>query len=243
VLVTSRRFRQTTLALALVFSGCAAGENVETERHSAELVLTTHLAAMTGAGPEAATRYRASLERLRANGPAVLEVAAAMYKTVRPGDFDRRWSLLQLAGETQAAGAHEMLFEAAVAPLPPAPPATATPAGVEDSPTQNELVVRHAAVRSLRDIAGGGNTAAQTALEQLVGRAPLQVRREAAIALAQLGGGEATAERIRQMLPQSEWWVLGVKRRMAPQPFPAPDSLGGNTQPIKRQASAPPTKP
>jgi hypothetical protein len=214
--------------VALALAACQsepAGGPVEVQ--AAELVLSNHLSAMYAAGPDAAARYQASLERVRANGRTVLELATTMYRRTPLADHDRRWSLIQLAGETRAPRAHELLVDAAVAPLPtPPPPAAPTPG--EDSPpstVENEMVVRQAALRSLAALAPG-NPAARAALEEVVRRAPARIRREAAIKLVILEGhSDAVVARLRSLLPADEHWVLSVKKKEKPQPMPMPEGM------------------
>jgi hypothetical protein len=207
-----------------------------------EAALRDHLRTANALGPTAAASYTASVDRLRERASAVITLAETLYQKAPVEQFEYRWSLLNVMGEMRSASAVRPLHDALAQPFQAARPELLSEHGPELDRVRNELKVRMAALRGLRDLSQSGNAAASQSLEDLVRSHDAEtIRREAAIALVLSRGGDVeTMSRLRAILPASQQWILSVERDT---PDKRPRARPQITERPRPRQTPPPVKP
>lgn len=141
-----------------------------------------------------------------------------LMRAVPAGDAPLRWCLLHVLGDAGTVDAGDYLARAAIDPLP-AP----DPHGGCESARDAEMLVRTEAVHALRQIAARHRECADRLLKVVSERPEHPVLIEVVKAADDLG----LRDRVREILPQEDHWILDIRRARAQELFADPERDDG----------------
>ena len=188
---------------------------------------------MGGAGPRAEEEYQQSIQGLRALAEKVVPVIVDEYKVLSETHYLDRWSLVQLLGELEHPSALPALDEIVGSPLPDEKSKVVH----EYSTRAKELMIRTTAIEAIKRIAGQKDEKAKELLLKQTQHTEFSVRRAAIQSYLEVGGSDA-GEKLGEMLPDEDRWLLQIRRtdvRGVPQPV-----MFDSTAPPKREPPLPP---
>jgi hypothetical protein len=188
-------------------------------------LLNRHFSLMYGYGPDAQTRYEASLAELRAHAPEAIRSHVAVYGN-EPESIDtqqRRWSLVAMLADLGHDQALAPLRAIAYSPVNAA--ITAIQGDHHFRPMQYEDMIRMRAVDGIGRIASAGNSAATGTLFDLVMNGPESTRRYAAVHYLAGGNREERLATLRANLPPERQYLTRLETDInkVPQP-PRPEA-------------------
>ncbi|QSX77881.1 hypothetical protein [Agrilutibacter solisilvae] len=156
---------------------------------------------LNGAEPTDERHYQHTVALLREHKDGTRAISQLAHATSE--DPTLRWNLLHVLGDAGDVKSAKYLVTAALEPLPD----RTREKGCE-GPFDTELLNRTMAVIALATVAGRHKDAAQSLLK-IIGSAPARpVLIEAVKAAVDLG----LQDRVREMLPEEERWILDIKR-------------------------------
>lgn len=146
------------------------------------------------------------LDAIQSQSAQLAEEIARIYETAGATNYDLRWALVNLAADSHPTRSVEFLHRVAAADIPN----EATTDTHRFPRTTNELVIRIRAIEGLRKHALRGHEAGVDALFQLVNASHFSVRKAAALGLIGLGDGTTNRDRLLELLPANEHFVLDI---------------------------------
>lgn len=188
---------------------------------------------MGGTGPHAEEEYQQSLQALRTVAKEAIPVIADEYVALPETRYLDRWSLVHLLGELQDPSALPTLDEIIDSPIP----AERSKVLHEYSTRADELMLRTTAVEGIKRIAEKDSKRARDLLLKKARHAQLSIRRAAVQSYLEVGGPDA-AEKLLEILPEEDRWLLEIQRqdvREVPQPV-----IFDSTSPRKEEEPLPP---
>jgi hypothetical protein len=161
---------------------------------------------MNGSGDDAELHYQGALSALRQAGAGAIDGLARELRARDPYDCVNRWALVQLLTDLQDARALRVLESVVESPLP-----TERSPDPHGSTVARELVVRTTAVEGIARLAAAGISEATKVLFKLVTHPVRSVRIAAVLACVEQGG-ERAREELRRRMPESDHWMLDIRR-------------------------------
>jgi hypothetical protein len=157
---------------------------------------------LNSADKEGELAYQRVIELLRRGADDLLETVAALLRR-QSGDAPLRWCLLHILSDAADAKAADFLLGAALEKLPERTSDDGCE-GLRDA----ELLVRTMAVHGLRRIAGRHRDVAEHLLKFIAERPDRVILVEA----VKLAGELGLKEKVRDVLPKEEHWILDIRR-------------------------------
>lgn len=166
---------------------------------------------------EGEASYKRAVEQLSRSGNDLVETVAALSRQAGSYASALRWSLLHVLGDAGRADAAKYLVSAALEKLPE-----------EDrehceSIRDTEVLVRTMAVEALGKVARRYSEASSALLEVVKAQPARAVLIEAAKVAAELG----LQDKVREMLPEAERWILDIRRVKAHEVVADPEREDG----------------
>jgi hypothetical protein len=169
------------------------------------------------ADKEGELAYQRVVELLRRGADDLLDTVAALLRA-QTGDAPLRWCLLHILSDAADAKAADFLLDAALEKLPERTPDEGCE-GLRDA----ELLVRTMAVHGLRRIAGRHREAAEHLIRFIAQRPDRAILIEA----VKLAGELRLTEKVREILPKEQHWMLDIRRARTEEVFVEPEREDG----------------
>lgn len=169
---------------------------------------------LNAADKEGELAYTRVVEILRRCGDDLLENLNGLFRHVKSGDSALRWNLLCLLGDVGNGSAADFLVRAASRQLPEA----REDAGCE-SDRDMEMLVCTMAVHALQKVAGRHPEVSESLLRIVSARPARPILIEAVKAAGELG----LRDRVRELLPKDEHWILDIRRARTEEFFAEPE--------------------
>lgn len=173
---------------------------------------------LNSAGKEAELNYALVMELL-ARREDLADTVAELLRRMRSGDAPLRWSLLHVLGDAGNGSAADYLVRTALEELPPAQQPGEGCEGLHDS----ELLVRTMAVVALQRVASRNREVTGHVLKLISSRPARAILIEAVKAGRELG----LVDRIREVLPKEDQWMLDLRQARTQELFAEPERADG----------------
>ncbi|MGR9046543.1 MAG: exonuclease SbcCD subunit D C-terminal domain-containing protein [Gammaproteobacteria bacterium] len=154
-------------------------------------------------GKEGELHYQHVIELMRRCGKDVTETVNGLFRQANSGDAPLRWCLLYVLGDAGDESAADFLVRTALKQLPEA----CSDQGCE-GPRDAEMLVCTMAVHALRRIAGRHPEVSEQLLKIVSERPARPILIEAVKVAGELG----LIEKIREILPKEDHWILDIRR-------------------------------
>lgn len=174
---------------------------------------------LNSADKEGALAYERVAELLRTcNQDLIKTVDAIVHESQEAGDPMLRWNLFYILGDAGDYAAAEYLLRSALQPLPERKPEDGCE-GTRDT----ELLVRTMAIQAIQRIAVRQPEASELLLKLITERPVQALLIEAVQATAELGH----LERVREILPKEDHWILNIRKVRADELRAEPERTDG----------------
>jgi hypothetical protein len=170
------------------------------------------------ADKEGELAYLRVVELLRSCGKDLQETVVGLFRQAKSGDAPLRWNLLYVLGDAGDAGAVDFLVRTALKQLPIANPDQGCE-GARDA----EMHVCTMAVYALHRIAQRHPEASEGLLKVVSARPARPILIEAVKVAGELG----LREKIRDILPKEDHWILDIRRARTEEVFAEPERKDG----------------
>lgn len=171
-------------------------------------LLSNFLDVMNGEGDDAQEAYDAALNDLRERaGDVIMEIARAAGHCAEE-NYPLRWALVHVAAELRHPDALPFLRNVVLTPIPE----ERSPDPHSFSTAAEETIIRTTAVEGVEYLAGEGFEPATETLFQFLEVPSLSVRRAAVQGILATDEGSERRERIAELLPQDQRFLLDIKR-------------------------------
>ncbi len=184
-------------------------------------LLTHHMFAAEGMGPDAEAIYQESLEALRVNPREATNLLDNAYQEMEENRYLDRWKVVDTLAELGTHEALEVLSEIAEQPVP-----LETAAEEEHFSSQSEeQMIRAAAISGIEELASRGVTEADTELYRLASVPDPVVRESAVLAYRRSGTDQqARTTELKGILTVEDHWMVELQEvadvSLMPQPDP-----------------------
>lgn len=169
------------------------------------------------ADKEGELAYQRVVELLRRCGKDLNETAVALFRQGRSGDVPLRWSLLHVLGDAADERAADFLVHTALETLP-----EANPEGCEGA-RDAEMLVCTMAVHALHGVAKRHREVSDALLKVVSARPARPILIEAVKVAGELG----LKEKVREILPREDHWILDIRRARAEELLAEPEREDG----------------
>ena len=170
------------------------------------------------AGEVGECEYARVVEVLRQCNSGMLEAVTSIYRQVKGGDSMLRWNLLYVLGDVSDESAADFLVTTALNPLPEKMDSECCESGRD-----MEILVSTGAIHALHRIAKRHPRAADHILKIISERPDRSILIEAVKVAAELG----LKEKVHDMLPKEDHWILGIRRARHQELFAEPEREDG----------------
>ena len=170
------------------------------------------------ADKEGELAYLRVVELLRSCGKDLQETVIGLFRQAKSGDAPLRWNLLYVLGDAGDAGAVDFLARTALKQLPIANPDQECE-GARDA----EMHVCTMAVHALHRIAQRHPEASEALLKVVSARPARPILIEAVKVAGELG----LREKVRDLLPKEDHWILDIRRARTEEVFAEPERKDG----------------
>jgi hypothetical protein len=171
-------------------------------------VLANLLKAMAGAGADAEERYARALDEARAQAADVMVEIARADQDTDERNYGVRWTLVYAATQLSSVESLPYLKSVVTTPIPP----ESSEDPHEFSVVTEETILRTTAIDGLENLATAGDAEAVDILFTALGQPSLSMRRAAVQALLASPNGEQWRDRIREILPPTQHFLLDIRR-------------------------------
>ncbi len=158
--------------------------------------------------------YRQIIELLRRCGKDFLKTTSELFKQAKGGDVPFRWNLLYVLGDAGDAAASDLLVRTALTRLPEADPEQGC-----ESARDTEMLVCTMAIHALQRVAERHSEVSEAFLKIVSEKPARPILIEAVKAGIELG----LRDKIQQILPPEEHWILDIRRARAGELFAEPE--------------------
>jgi hypothetical protein len=173
---------------------------------------------LNSAGKEGELAYLRVVELLRQCADDTMETVTRLFHQASSGDAPFRWSLLYLLGDVGDESAADFLVRTALKQLPEAKPEEGCE-GTRDA----EMLVSTMAVHALKEIARRHPEASEQLLK-IVSEQPI---RPILIEVVKAAGELGFRDKIRDLLPKEEHWILDIRQARTRELFAEPEREDG----------------
>jgi hypothetical protein len=162
--------------------------------------------------------YLRVIELLRLYGKDVAEAVAGLFHQANSGDIPFRWSLLYILGDAGDGSAADFLVHTALKQLPEVKPDE----GCEGT-RYAEMLVCTMAVHALQQVARRHSEVSEQLLK-IVSERPV---RPILIEAVKVAGELGLKEKVRDLLPKEEHWILDIRQARTEELFAEPEREDG----------------
>ena len=155
------------------------------------------------AGKESELAYQRVIESLRLCSKDVVKTVTGIFRQAKLGDAPLRWSLLYVVGDAGDASAADFLVHTATRKLPEAREEEGCESGRDA-----EMLVSTMAVHALQRVARRHPDVS----DQLLAVVSARPARPILIEAVKVGGELGLTDKIRELLPEEERWILDIRR-------------------------------
>ena len=170
------------------------------------------------ADKEGELAYMRVVEVLRRCSTDLPDTVNGLFRQIKSGDTTLRWNLLYVMGDVGDTGAADFLVRMAVKPLPEVKEDVGCESGRD-----MEMLVSTGAVHALYRVAVRHPGAAESLLKIVSERPARPILIEAVKAAGALG----LRERVQQVLPKEDHWILDIRRVRTQELFAEPEREDG----------------
>lgn len=170
------------------------------------------------ADKEGELAYLRVVELLRRCGKDLLETVIGLFQLAKSGDTSLRWNLLYILGDAGDGGATDFLVRTALERLPVARQDEGC-SGARD----REMLVCTMAVHALHRVAARYPETSEVLLKIVSERPTQPILIEAAKVASELG----LKEKVRELLPKEDHWILDIRRARIDEFFADPERQDG----------------
>ena len=173
---------------------------------------------LNAADKEGELAYLRVVELLRRCGEDLSETVIGLFRLAKSGDTPLRWSLLYVLGDAGDGSAADFLVRTALARLPEAKQDEGCE-GVRDT----EMLVCTMAVHALHRVAVRYPEISEALLKIVSERPVRPILIETVKVASELG----LKEKVRELLPKEDHWILDIRRVRTEELFAEPDRQDG----------------
>lgn len=173
---------------------------------------------LNSADTEGEVAYARTAELLRRCGSDLVETVSGIFRRVQGGDSSLRWSLLYVIGDAGDGSSADFLVQVALRQLTERP----RELGCE-SDRDMDILVGTMAIHALHKVAGRHAEVAEEVLK-IVSARPA---RELLIEAVKVGGELGLQDRLRELLPDDDHWMLDVRKVRPAELFAEPEREDG----------------
>lgn len=162
--------------------------------------------------------YMRAVEVLRRSSADMLDTVQHLFREIKGGDTTLRWNLLYVVGDAGDQNAAGFLVDAALRILPE----VKENAGCETE-RDMEMLVATGAVHALHKVASRYQEVRESVLKVVSARPARPILIEAIKVATELG----LKDKVRELLPQDDHWMLDIRRARAQELFAEPEREDG----------------